>query len=110
MSSPRGSVMIQVLVTALFIAIIATSIVRMRLQPATNAANSVARATEDFGERAALNRLQEVWIRLGSCASDASAGVSCSGSGCSCACTVGSVSVTATPQGGACALSFSPSP
>lgn len=103
--SERGSVLAQVLVAAMLMSIISASILRSRLQPAMNAANSVARAAEDLAARAALNRVTESWARLGSCASDASAGVSCSGAGCTCSCAVGSVVVTAVPRGGACALS-----
>lgn len=100
----RGSVLVQVLVAAVFMAIISASILRMRLQPATNTAGSVARVAEDLAARAALNRLTESWARLGTCASDAAARVACSGVGCDCRCVVDSVVVTAVPQGGACFL------
>jgi hypothetical protein len=105
MTNERGSVLVQVLVTMTFMAIIASSVLRMRMQPAISAANNVARVSEDLAARTALNRVNESWARLGACASDVAAGLSCSGAGCSCSCAVGSVIVTATPQGGACALS-----
>lgn len=107
--SERGSVLAQVLAAALLMAIITASVLRARLQPAMNAANEVARAGSDLAARAALNRVAEVWARLGSCASDASAGVACAGGGCACRCVVGSVVVTSAPRGGACALSASQS-
>lgn len=106
--SPRGSVLVQVLLTTALMAVISVSVVRMRLQPAINAAGAVSRVGADLAARSALNRLNESWSRLGSCASDAPAGISCSGGGCSCTCVIGSVTVTATPQGGACALSVKP--
>lgn len=104
----RGSVLVQVLLTTALMAIISVSVLRMRLQPAIDTANTVSRVGEDLAARSALNRLTESWSRLGSCASDAAAGLSCAGTGCSCTCTVGSVAITAAPQGGACALSVRP--
>lgn len=105
MTDGRGSVLVQVLVTTVFMAIISASVLRMRMQPAIGAANNVSRVSEDLAVRTALNRINESWSRLGTCASDAAAGLSCSGAGCNCRCTVGAVVVTVTPQGGACALS-----
>lgn len=107
----RGSVLVQVLVTSVIMAIIAASIMRMSLQPAVSAASAVSRVTGDLAARGALNRLNETWTRVGSCGSDASAGVACSGAGCSCECVVDSVVVRAVPQGGACSLRIaSPEP
>jgi len=103
--SERGSVLAQVLVTMIFMSIISVAVLRARLQPALTAANSVARVKDDLSARSALNRLTESWGALGSCATDAAAGVACSGSGCACSCTVNSVVITSVPQGNACALS-----
>ena len=103
----RGSALLQVLIVAIVAAIICTSIIHTRLQPALTAANAVQRVQNDTAEQAALNRVQQVWMAAGSCASDATAGVSCSGSGsgCSCTCAVAGLgTVTALPSGGACAL------
>lgn len=104
----RGSVLAQVLVAMVLMAIITTSIMHTHLQTAVNTANSITRTGEDLAARAALSRLTEAWTRLGSCASDAAAGVVCDGAGCACRCVVGSVVVTALPQGGACSLTAAP--
>lgn len=118
----RGSIMTQVLVTMVFMMVISVSIMRMRLQPAMNAARSVTRVRENLEASAALNILTEVWAQdpNGSCTTDKNAGVECSGGRkgeCACKCnvkiagTVGTVvvSVSPSPQGGdACALSIAP--
>lgn len=103
-NNERGAVLAQVLVATVLLAIITTSILRVRLQPALLAAGAVTRAGEELSARGALNRVSEVWGRLGSCASDVTTGVRCSGSGCRCTCVVGAAVVTAVPQGGACSL------
>ena len=105
----RGSALMQVLVVAVVAGLICASILRARLQPALAAAKAIQRVSDDAVEQAALNRVQQVWMAAGSCASDAAAGVVCSGAGCSCTCTVaGLASVTAVPSGGACTLTVAP--
>lgn len=100
-----GSALLQVLVAAAVAGLICASIMRVRLQPALTAANAIQRVENDAAEQGALNRVQQVWMAGGSCASDATAGVSCGGSGCSCTCAVAGLgTVTAVPRGGACAL------
>lgn len=108
LSSERGSILAQVLVAVVFMAFLSASILRARLQPAMTVAAGVSRAGEDLAARAALARVTESWTRLGSCASDASAGIICTGSGCNCTCTVGAVAVTAVASGGACVLKAVP--
>jgi hypothetical protein len=113
----RGSVILFVLVGALVAAIICASIVRTRLGPAVTAANAIQRVQNDAAAQAALNRVTQVWMSGGSCASNMSPGgpgVACAGAGCACACTVtdltsGAVlgTVTSAPNGGACALTVS---
>ena len=101
----RGSALLQVLITAVVAGLICASIMRARLQPALTVANAVTRVQNDAVEQAALNRVQQVWMAGGACASDATAAVLCSGSGCSCRCAVAGLgTVTAAPNGGACAL------
>ena len=103
--SERGSVLAEVLIAMLFMAIVSAAVMRARLQPVMNAAASVARVNEELAARTALNRVAESWTVLESCAMDAAADISCAGFGCNCRCLVGSVVVTVVPQGGACALS-----
>lgn len=101
----RGSALMQVLVVAVVAGLICANILHARLQPALAAANAISRVENDAVEQAALNRVQQVWMAGGSCASDAAAGVSCTGSGCSCSCAVAGLgTVAAAPSGGACAL------
>jgi hypothetical protein len=103
--SERGSALLQLLVAAAVAGVICASIMRARLQPAMTVANAIQLVENDAAEQAALNRVQQVWMAQGSCASDATAGVGCSGSGCSCTCAVAGLgTVTAAPSGGACAL------
>ncbi|MBI4061971.1 MAG: hypothetical protein HY403_11140 [Elusimicrobia bacterium] len=107
----RGSILAQVIVSILFMAVIAATVLRARLQPSMNAANAVSRVAEDLAARAAISRVTEVWTRLGSCATDNSVGVVCPGGvpGADCNCTVGGVNVTAdyvaTASGGYYSLS-----
>jgi Tfp pilus assembly protein PilX len=102
----RGAVLVYVLIATVISAIICTTILSTRLQPALTAANAVLRVQNDVSAQAALNRVQQVWMAGGSCASDSSAGVSCSGTGCNCTCAVAGLgTVIALPtSGGACSL------
>lgn len=108
MRGERGSVLLQVLVVAAVAGVICAAILRARLQPAMAAAGAVNAVTDDLSAQSAINRVNEVWIRNGSCSSDPAVGVSCSGSGCSCTCAVaGAAAVTSVPYGGACSLTAS---
>lgn len=104
----RGSVLAQVLVLAVVGALIAASIIKARLQPAMAVTLAGQSLKDDLSAQSAVNRLQEVWSRLGTCSSDAAAGVLCSGAGCSCTCELGAASVTATPRDGTCVLKVVP--
>jgi len=107
--SERGSALLQVLIVSAVAGLICASILRARLQPALAAAQMVQRGESDAAEQGALNRIQQVWMAGGSCASDAAAGVACSGGGCSCSCEVAGLgTVTAAPSGGACTLTVTP--
>ena len=103
----RGAVLIYVLIASVISAIICTTILRTRLQPALTAANAILRVQNDVSAQAALNRVQQVWMANGSCQGDQSAGVSCSPTGgCNCTCPVAGLgTVISVPgSGGACAL------
>jgi Tfp pilus assembly protein PilX len=105
----RGSALVQVMIAAVVVAIICASVIRSRLQPALMTANAAQNVEKDAAEQGALNRVQQVWMAKGSCASDAAAGVSCTGAGCACVCSVANLgTVTAVPSGGACALTVTP--
>jgi len=92
----RGSVLVQVLVGVMLVAGMAVAVLRIRIQPALVSARGVARIGEDLEARAAINRINESWSRLGVCSSDSTAGISCSGSGRNCSCKVGGVTVCAS--------------
>jgi len=105
----RGSILVQVLVGVMLIAAAAISVLRIRIQPALVSARAVARQEEALSANAAINRINESWSRLGVCASDARAGISCTGSGGSCTCAVSGVIVCSSPGGrGAYRLSVVP--
>lgn len=105
MRGERGSVLLHVLVVAALAGVICATILHSRYQPAITAANAVNAVTGDLSAQSAINRVNEVWIRNGTCSSDATVGVGCSGSGCSCTCTVtGAATVTSVANGGACSL------
>lgn len=105
----RGSALALALITTAVAGLLCASIMQARLQPALTAANAVQRVENDAAEQGALNRVRQVWMAGGSCASDAAAGVACSGSGCSCTCAVAGLGrVSAAPSGGACALTVTP--
>ena len=95
----RGSVLVQVLVGVMLVAGMAVAVLRIRIQPALVSARGVARIGEDLSARAAINRVNESWARLGACSSDSAAGISCAGSGSSCDCKVGGMTVCASPKG-----------
>lgn len=115
MSGERGSILAQVLITTAIASLLCVSILRARLQPALTTAAAVDRVRDDLSEQAAVNRVTEVWTRLGVCATDGEAGVRCRGSGCDCACDLdpaepgaaGAV-VASASAGGACRLTVSP--
>jgi hypothetical protein len=111
MRSERGSILAQVLVTTVVASLLCASILRARLQPALTTAGAVDRVRDDLGAQAAVNRVTEVWTRMGVCRTDGGAGVRCSGSGCDCSCVLDSAEagvpaaiVTSVPAGGACRL------
>jgi len=96
-TAKRGSILVQVLVGVMLLAAAAVSVLRIRIQPALASARGVARIGEDLSARAAINRVNESWARLGVCSSDSAAGISCTGSGNNCSCKVGGVTVCASP-------------
>jgi len=115
MRSERGSVLLQVLVLAVVASVMCATILRASFQPALTAAAGVQRISSGLGAQAGVNRVNEVWARLGACESDLTAGVRCTtlipGSVCSCSCSVSptasggpAATVTSFPSGGACAL------
>lgn len=108
MRSERGAVLAQVLIFAVTAGLLCASILSARLQPALLSARGSDRVRDDLAAQGAVNRVTGVWTRLGVCASDTSAGVSCGGSGCECNCGVTvageTTIVTSTTAGGACAL------
>ena len=113
MKDARGSILAQVLIMTAVASLMCASILRSRLQPALVTAGAVDRVRDDLAAQAAVNRVNEVWSRLGSCATDADAGVRCGGSGCDCVCTIApaqadaaaaTVTSSASPPGGVCLL------
>jgi hypothetical protein len=111
MRNRRGSVLLEVLMMAVVASIMCATILRARLQPALTAASGIERVSSGLAAQAAVNRVSEVWGRLGVCASDVKAEVYCSGMGCACSCLVSpgapagsKVIVKSSPSGGACAL------
>ena len=113
MKDERGSILLQVLLMAVVASLMCATILRARLQPALTAASGIERISSGLAAQAAVNRVSEVWARLGVCTSDAKAGIYCSGSGtdCACSCVVSAstpggsaASVKSSPSGGACTL------
>lgn len=106
----RGSVLLEVLMMSVVASIMCAAILRSRLQPALTAASGVERVSSGLAAQAAINRVSEVWGRLGVCSSDVNAAVYCSGIGCGCSCLVSPAApgskaiVKSSPSGGACAL------
>ncbi|MFI5344811.1 MAG: hypothetical protein ACHQ51_00405 [Elusimicrobiota bacterium] len=111
MTGERGSILAQVLITSAIASLLCASILRARLQPALTVAGAVDRVRDDLAAQAAVNRVTEVWTRLGVCKTDGDAGVRCSGSGCDCSCVLDPAergaaagTVTSVSSGGACRL------
>jgi hypothetical protein len=115
MRGERGAVLLQVLVMAMVASLMCATILRATFQPALTAAAGVERISSGLGAQAGVNRVNEVWARLGVCTSDPTAGVQClargSASSCACSCSVlptasggPAATVTSSPSGGACAL------
>ena len=111
MKDESGAILLQVLVATMIASLMCATILRMRLQSALTAAAEVERVSSGLAAQGAVNRVTEVWGRLGTCQSDPSAGVACSGSGCACSCVVSSITpgayaanVASSAFGGACAL------
>ncbi len=104
-SGRRGSILAQVLVLVVVGGLIAVGIIQARLQPALLVSESVLRLGDDMKAQDAINRTTEVWSRLGTCSSDAAAGVACTGAGCSCSCVAATASVSVVPgPGAACVM------
>ncbi|MDE2509756.1 MAG: hypothetical protein KGL74_01420 [Elusimicrobia bacterium] len=115
MNGERGSILAQVLITTAIASLLCASILRARLQPALTTAGAVDRIRDDLAEQAAVNRVTEVWTRLGVCKSDGEAGVRCRGAGCDCSCDLdpaqpytAGATVASAAAGGACRLTASP--
>jgi hypothetical protein len=117
MRSARGAVMLQVILVTVVATLMCAALLRARFQPALTAASDVDRVANGLEAQAAVNRVTEVWARLGVCGSDPLAGVACAGMGCACNCVVttdggggeergarSAVGVASSPSGGACAL------
>lgn len=113
MRGERGAVLAQVLVLAVVACLLCASLLRARMQPALDVARVRDRLADDLAAQGAINRVEEVWTRVGVCASDGLAGVECFGSGaaCDCACNVRpfangapAARVVSAPLGGSCSL------
>ena len=111
MKGERGAILLQVLVVAMVAALMCATILRARFQPALTAAAGLERISSGLAAQGAVNRVTEVWSRLGTCTTALGAGVNCSGSGCACTCAVSATApgayaatVASSPAGGACAL------
>lgn len=104
----RGAVMAQVLVLAAFGALLCATLIQSRFQASVTANFVTQRNQRQMSGQAALNRLQQVWMVGGACASDAAAAIECVGTGCDCRCNLaGGVEVLAVPGDGACRLTVS---
>ena len=111
MKGRRGAILAQVLLATMVAALMCSAILRARMQPALTAGAAVEHVQDDLAAQAAVNRVNEVWARLGACSTDMDRGVRCAGSGCDCNCVLdpaetGSpvVAVASSASGGACAL------
>ncbi len=119
MRGERGAVLAQVLMLAVVASLLCASILRARLQPALTTSRVVARVSDDLAAQGAVNRITEVWVRRGTCQTDATNGVYCnrpvSAGPCDCTCAVDPfsgktpvVTVVSTPFGRACSLAATP--
>lgn len=98
----RGSVLGYVLVLVVSLSYIAALIMSSRRQSSLSAANAARRTSEDLRIQSAANQVSAAWaLSGGTCASNASLGVTCAGAGCDCVCRVASgAKVTASPSAG----------